>query len=633
MRAFAALSLVVGLIAVPASAAEPPLLADRVAAGELPPEAERLPEEPLVVVLDEKTQRSVGKRGGSIRMLMGSQKDIRMMTVYGYARLVKYDRNLELQPDILLRYENEGNRVFTFHIRPGHKWSDGSPFTAEDFRYQWEDVLNNEKMEFGALDPALFSDGKPPKFEVIDPLTVRYSWETPNPLFLPALAGARPLDIYSASAYLKQFHIDHADPDILEAKVALEKVKNWRALQIRKGRSYRPENPDLPTLQPWKNETDPPSSRYVFQRNPYFHKVDQTGAQLPYIDEIYFDIVEGNIIPAKTGSGESDLQQRYLRFEDYTFLKEGEEANNYKVRLWVNGIGSALALYPNLNTKDPVWRDLIRDARFRRALSMGINRQQLNELLFIGLAKESAYTVLPGSPLYREELGNAYAKFDPEQANALLDEIGLKRSEAGGVRMLPDGRPVQIIVESAGESTLEADAMELVQDDWKELGIELFTRVSQRDLFRSRVAAGETMFSLWGGVNIGAPTPSSSPQEFVPSDPYQLQWPAWGSYVASRGQAGEEIDMPSVQRLVELYEDWLAAEEEAAKRGIWGEILDIHADQIFAIGTVTGTLMPVVVRNTLKNVPVEAVSAFDPYAYFGVYEMDAFWLDETGGRS
>src|SRR5690606_28745306 len=123
-------------------------------------------------------------------------------------------------------------------------------------------------MERGGLDPALYAGGKPPKFEVIDPLTVRYTWEEPNPLFLPALAGARPLDIYSASAYLKQFHAKHADPKALEAAVAAEKVKNWQSLQIRKGRSYRPENPDLPTLQPWRNTTKPPADRFVFERNP-----------------------------------------------------------------------------------------------------------------------------------------------------------------------------------------------------------------------------------------------------------------------------------------------------------------------------------------------------------------------------
>jgi peptide/nickel transport system substrate-binding protein len=444
------------------------------------------------------------------------------------------------------------------------------------------------------------------------------------------LAGARPLDIYNASAYLKQFHKDHADPKALEEAVEAEGVKDWRALQIRMARRYRPENPELPTLQPWRNTTTPPASRFVFERNPYFHRVDQTGAQLPYIGRIYLNIVEPSIIAAKTGSGESDLQQRYLRFEDYTFLKAGEEKNNYSVRLWVSGVGSAMALYPNLNSTDPVWRDLMRDVRFRRALSLGIDRSQINQVLFLGLAKESAYSVLPGSPLYREELGKAYAEFDPARANQLLDEIGLTRSEQDGVRQLPNGKPMELIVETAGESTLQSDVLELIRDDWAKLGIKLFTHASQRDLFRSRVAAGSTVMSVWAGANIGAPTPSTSPDEFVPSDPYQLQWPAWGSYVATRGQSGEPADMPKAERLTQLYKDWLTAEDVAAKRGIWDEILDIHADQIFAIGIVTATLEPVVVSNHLRNVPKEAVSAFDPYAYFGVYEMDAFWLADAG---
>ena len=105
------------------------------------------------MTIDETTQRTVGKRGGTIRMLMAEQGDLRMMTVYGYARLVGYNSSLELQPDILLSYENDKNRVFTLHLRPGHKWSDGSPFTAEDFRFQWEDILTDKDMDRGGLEP------------------------------------------------------------------------------------------------------------------------------------------------------------------------------------------------------------------------------------------------------------------------------------------------------------------------------------------------------------------------------------------------------------------------------------------------------------------------------------------------
>ena len=627
MKIFAVLAFSLALLVGPAQAAdEPPLLAPLVAAGKLPPEAERLPKEPRVVTIDASTGREPGKRGGTIRTLMSEQGDLRLMTVYGYARLVSYNSSLEMQPDILLSYDNVENKVFTLHLRPGHKWSDGSPFTTEDFRFQWEDIMNDKDMDRGGLDAALLANGKPPKFEVIDEVTVRYTWEDPNPLFLPALAATRPLDIYSASAYLKQFHAKYADPAKLAAEVAKEKVKDWTRLQIRMGRSYRFENPYLPTLQPWTNRTDPPASRYVFERNPYYHKVDQNGVQLPYVDQIVINIAESSIIPAKTGSGDSDLQERYLNFGDYTFLKEGEKRNNYTVRLWTVGKGSAVALFPNLNTNDQGWRTLFRDPRFRRALSLGINRADINEALFSGLAQEGASTVLPGSALFRDELGTAYAEFDPDKANALLDEIGLKVG-AGGVRQMADGRTLDLVVETTGESTMEADVLQLVTEDWAKLGIKLLTRTSQRDIFRSRVAAGETNMSVWAGVDNGAPTPDFSPKEFVPSDPYQLQWPMWGTYVSTQGAGGQKVDDAAAQKLIDLYNQWLVAQDEETRRKIWDEILDINADQVFSIGIVTATLVPVVVSNKLHNVPAEGISSFDPYGYFGLYEMDAFWME------
>ena len=134
--------------------------------------------------------------------------------------------------------------------------------------------------------------------------------------------------------------------------------------------------------------------------------------------------------------------------------------------------------------------------------------------------------------------------------------------------------------------------------------------------------------SVWAGVDNGAPTPDFSPQEFVPSDPYQLQWPMWGTYVSTQGTAGQKIDDPAAQKLVDLYNQWLVSEDSETRHKLWSEILDIHADQVFSIGIVTATLVPVVISNKLHNVPAEGISSFDPYGYFGVYEMDAFWMED-----
>jgi peptide/nickel transport system substrate-binding protein len=380
--AFAAPGLTVSPSAE-AAYAEAPEMAAQVQAGSLPPLTERLPQPPFVDPLDRPWQ-SVGRYGGQLRLLMGKSRDLRQMTVYGYARLVGYNAELELVPDILEKVEIEDNRVFTFHLRRGHKWSDGHPFTTEDFRYWWDDVANNEELSPAGIPNDLLMDGERPTFEVLDETRVRYSWPNPNPTLLHALAGARPLYLYAPAHYLKQFHTRYADQTELEAMVAEKEMRNWAALHSRKSNAYKNKNPKLPTLQPWVNSTKPPSERFVFKRNPYFHRVDPEGRQLPYIDEVVVYIAGSSIIPAKVGAGASDLQARYIRFDNYTFLKATEERQKQKVQLWTTARGARIALYPNLNVNDEVYRTLFRDVRFRRALSLAIHRHEINQVVFFG---------------------------------------------------------------------------------------------------------------------------------------------------------------------------------------------------------------------------------------------------------
>src|SRR4029453_19413880 len=188
-------------------------------------------------------------------------------------------------------------------IRDGHKWSDGSLLTSEDFRYMWEDVLSNEDLSPGGFSPALMVNGKAAVFEVLDPLTVRYSWDAPNPDFLPVLAAAQPVSLVLPAAYMKQFHAKYQDEDKLKELIKKNKAKNWTALHTRMARQYRPENPDLPTLDPWRNTTKPPAEQFVFERNPFFHRVDENGLQLPYVDRVMLNVSSSSIIPAKTGAG------------------------------------------------------------------------------------------------------------------------------------------------------------------------------------------------------------------------------------------------------------------------------------------------------------------------------------------
>jgi peptide/nickel transport system substrate-binding protein len=610
---------------------ETPFLAHPVAAGDLPPVEERLPAEPSVVRYDD-ANASPGLHGGTLRMVMGREKDIRMMVVYGYARLVAYNEDLELVPDLLKDVEVEDNRRFTLHLREGHRWSDGHPFTAEDFRYWWEDMANNKELSPFGPPADMMVDGKPPRFEVIDETTVRYTWDAPNAAFLAALAGARPMFIYSPAHYMKQFHVDYAEPARLKRLVKAEGERNWAGLHTRRERPYRSDNPDFPVLQPWRNTTRPPSERFIFQRNPYYHRVDIAGRQLPYIDRVAIAVADDRLIAAKTAAGESDLQARNLRLSDYTFLKAAEDRNDYTVHLWQTGSGSALALYPNMNASDPVWRELNRDVRFRRALSLAIDRYELNQVIYYGLGNESANTVLPRSPLYKKAYAEAYADFDPARANALLDEIGLTERNDRGIRLLPDGRPAEIIVDTAGETTETTDVLELIEDSWRKVGIKLHARPSQREVFRSRIFAGQSVMPVWSGLINAIPTPSTSPAELAPSTRHQFQWPDWGQYIETDGEAGTPPELPAAKRLVELHEAWTRAESTAAAREIWHEMLQIHAEKVISIGTVNGVPHPVVVDNDLRNVPEEAYYNWAPTAYFGVYQPDSFWFGSAERR-
>ena len=626
-------ALTVPLWLTPAAAEEPPILAERVAAGELPEMAVRLPFNPLVVDLRAEGKEP-GSYGGTLDMVMGRAKDARQMVVYGYARLVGYDpASFELRPDLLADVIVDSNRSFTFVLREGHRWSDGAPFTAEDFRYFWEDVANNEELSPTGPPSELLVNGEAPLVEILSPTQVRYSWTQPNPDFLPTLAGARPLYLYRPSHHLKGYHARYTDAAELAAKVEKAQARSWAALHNREDNPYKFDNPALPTLQPWRTTTEPPSNRFVFERNPYYHKIDSTGRQLPYIDTVVFQIASSGLIPAKTGAGESRLQARYLSFDDYTFLRQGEERGGYETYLWRTAKGAHLALYPNLNVEDPVWQALMRDVRFRRALSMAVNRHEINEVIYFGLAIGGNNTVLPDSPLYRTEYRNRWAGYDPEQANRLLDEIGLSERDDRGIRLLPDGRPAEIIIETAGESTEETDVLELLHDTWAKVGIKLYTRPSERTVFRNRIFAGQTLMSIWFGLENGLAGPNTSPSEFAPTAQTQYMWPRWGQYFQTKGKAGEPPDIPEAAQLLSLYDDWRRASAVGARTEVWDRMLDLWTDQVFTIGLVAGVLQPVVVGLELHNVPVQGIYNWNPGAHFGMYRPDTFFLGPERPRT
>ena len=630
LAAVAAL-LLAGLPALAQSYVETPLFAERVGKGELPPVAQRLPKEPLVVDLAAKG-RSIGRPGGELTSLVARGRDIRYMSVQSYARLVGYTEKLALEPDLLAKLENDNDQTFTFRLRDGHRWSDGHPFTTDDFRYYWEDVAHNPEISPAGIPEFMMLDGKPPRFEILDERTVRYSWDKPNPRFLSQLAGPRDPFLYRPAHYLKQFHTKYANKGKLEEAAKKQKLKSWAALHNRMDDMFENTNPDLPTLQGWRVMNAAPATRFTFERNPYYHRVDATGQQLPYIDRVIFDVAAGGLMAAKANAGETDLLSRGLSMSDIPILKEGEHAKGYRTLLWLYARGSELALYPNLNTADPVWRTLNRDVRFRRALSLGIDRKTLNNALLFGLGREGNNTILEESALFSPELRSKYAQYDPAEASRLLDEIGLTKRNGAGIRLLPDGRELEIIVETDGEGGFIVDGLTLITEFWREIGIKLFVKPQDRTILRNRAYAGMTVMVAAQGLDLAVPTAKMAPTELAPMIQTFYAWPKWGQYVETKGKNGEACDVPEAKHLLALYERWMATADEAVHEQVWREMLANHAENQWSIGTLAGAFQPIVARNGLVNIPKKALYSWEPSAMLGVYRVDEFYWDKAAGK-
>ena len=316
-----------------------------------------------------------------------------------------------------------------------------------------------------------------------------------------------------------------------------------------------------------------------------------------------------------------------IDFTDYAFLKDAEKRYPVRVALWKRTQGSRLALLPNLNTADPRWKPLLRDVRMRRALSLAIDREEINKAVFYGLGKESADTVLPESPLYKPEYAQAWVARDPDQANKLLDELGLTGRDDDGIRLLGDGRSAQMVVETAGESTLETDVLELVTDHWRQVGIALFIRTSQRDVFRSRAMAGEIMMSMWSGIDNGVPTADMNPGALAPT-----------MTISCNGRCGAPIINPTARSASSPTwrkpPSWSSWSSNGAARPCMTNAQQCGPrcsastpSRCFRSASSTRTQQPVLCAARMKNLPGDALYGFEPTSYFGVYMPDTFWLD------
>jgi peptide/nickel transport system substrate-binding protein len=602
---------------VPKEFHEAPVLAEQVKSGKLPPVKDRLPAEPMVI----KPLHEIGKYGGTWRRAFIGPGDVENGNrISATDKLMFWDESGDkIVPAVAKSVDMaEDGKNFTVHLRKGMKWSDGAPFTADDFTFWYQDIYGNKDVVPTPM-PDMSVNGKPGKLVKLDETTVQFQFDEPYFLFYDLLAGdtligggqaARQTQTFSYGAYspahyLKQFLPKYSSEDEVNKRAKAEGYDNWvKLLHFKKDWSL---NKDLPTLGPWRMTNPINTPNWVLERNPYYYEVDTAGNQLPYMDRVIFTLAQDTeVVNLRAMAGEYDLQERHIDVGKLPVILENQKKGNYTVHLdlAING-GDTIIFVNQSYVADPEIAKFLTNADFRRALSLGIDRDQINETFFLGLATPGSVVPADNSPYNPgPEWRRKWSTYEPEKANQMLDAIGLAKKDGEGYRLRTDnGERLRLQVNTARAFLPWPNQLEMVAQQWKKIGIQLDVKEVERSLMMTRMRNNEHQLMVWN--NGGTELLYLFPRHAIPVDPTEAYMgPAFAVWYASNGKQGTAPTDPNILNVYDLFRS--AAGQKAEERfKIAQEIWKIVVDQQWDIGTVgqSSALMGVrLVSNKLGNI-------------------------------
>ncbi|KKB12508.1 hypothetical protein VE25_06110 [Devosia geojensis] len=614
---------------------EAPVLAERVGAGDLPAVEERLPASPMVVTPFE----SVGQYGGTWRLTMASASDIStLVRTIGYENLTRWDTWLpgqeqqDVVPDVKpnvaesIEVEDEG-RAYVFKLREGMKWSDGAPFTADDIVFWYEDVFSNT--ELFPAQPRWSTRAGGLTVEKIDDLTVRFSFPEPNGMLLqqfatPALAAEPNVPTAYPRHYLEQFHPKYNENAEADAQAAGS--QNWVTHFHSMADAWR--NPDVPRLNPWIVEVgigQGAGTQVIAQRNPYYFKVDTEGNQLPYMDTVTVDIISDNQVTLlKAANGDFDMVDSYIGFvttpENRGTFFDNQERGGYEFYEVLPNRANLMIISLNLTHKDPAKREIFNNLAFRQALSTAINREEVVELVWLGQGLPYQTVERPESPLFDEEMATQFTQYDPELANQMLDEAGFAERDGNGIRLGPDGNPIQFTIDISVLRQPWIDSAELIKGYWREIGIDLLINTSDTTALNQRVRANDHDAAVWSASG-GADT-IFDPKYYVPSSQDAFYATTWGQWYA--GQPNPEEPPQFVKDQLALYDEIFETVDVARRLEIMREIMRVAKEQLYTIGVMQPTTDYGIINKLMRNVP-PVLLASTQYTHPGSANPEQFY--------
>ena len=598
------LATIIGVAGI--SAKEAPQFSALVKAGKLPPVNERLPEIPLMLpVVDE-----IGQYGGILRRAFLGPGDHNNYTRAVYDALVRFAPDgSQVVPHIASGWEsNENFTEWIVRLRPGAKWSDGQPFTADDIMFWYNDILLNKDLMPGGANWMKNDDGSMAKVEKLSNYMVKWSYKQPNTAFLLNLANMDGADksisnlVFVPAHYLKQFHPKHASKSSLDKKVKAAGFDTWTQLFAVEALPHL--SGKRPGMAGWVPNGSTVSDRvFRIKRNPYFVGVDPAGNQLPYIDEIHFTFfADKETLNLAAVSGEIDFQGRHINMSTYPVLKENEGKSNYRVVTWPTFGGSDAVVMFNQTWQGPEG-EFFRNKQFRIALSHAIDRDGIKELAFFGLGESRQGVPAPFHPYYPgDEYAFKYTQYDVSKANKILDGIMPKKG-SDGFRVMSNGKTLDIEIGVVPAFGAWTDIAQLIVGNWAEIGVKAHVEVRERTVHFAMRPANELMAEVWNEDTTGFPF-SGQPKFDPRSDPALTFAPLVAKWYATGGKQGI-APQPEIRRLVEIIDE---AKTSSRNRqvALAKELFSIWADNVWEIGTVgmTPMIQGVLVANKkLRNIP------------------------------
>ncbi len=590
---------------------EAPMLASLVADGSLPAVADRLPKNPRVV----QPLFEVGQYGGTLRRAFRGISDRWGPTKLNEEMAIEWDipdtETINLVANYISEWtQNDNATEFTFTLREGLKWSDGAPFTTADVQF-WYDYYYLG--ELANKDVQLTANGVDMGLEVVDELSWSISFAEPNPLLPISIAklthGSWAGPTMAAPAhYLSQFIPDlTSDQSIIDDAIERTGVSTWQELFGSAGDLQGPiagwwRNPEVPVILAWKSVNEPTSDPWLAERNPYYHAVDPAGNQLPYVDGLNHALFDDlAVFDLWIAQGRIDAQTRHVTTANFTFYKENEEAGNYTVLVW--RLASTNALHPNISHKDPGMRAIFDTAQFREALSISINREEINELVYSGLFEPRQASPVSGSPNYDPEFETRWTEFDVDRANQLLDDMGMSARDGNGWRLRPDGESFSFrILHRETTGTPGADEMQLIETYWRAIGLNVSQDVVERSLYEERVQNGDVDVGVWGADRNSVVM--ADPGRYlgtIDDGPWATMYGHWWDVGSPRPKMEPPADHP-IREIWRLWEAARAEPDEATRNALFTDLLNIHKEHPYMIGTVGEAPALFIVSNNVGNI-------------------------------